>query len=81
MAACAPPTSSVALRLWDEDGSPFADFQALETKACDAVTLLYWPSHGWIIAIAAGAETRAQPVSEAGALVELRSNGEARRLP
>lgn len=68
MAACDPPTSSVALRLWDEDGSPFADFQALETKTCDTVSLLYWPGHGWIIAIAAGSETRVQLVTEAGAL-------------
>jgi hypothetical protein len=68
MAACDPPTSSVALRLWDSDGSPFADFQALETKACDAITLLHWPQHGWIIAIAAGPEIRAQLVTDQGAL-------------
>jgi len=68
LAACDPPTSSVALRLWDEDGSPFADFQALETKSCDAITLLYWPSHGWLIAVTAGSELRAQLVTEAGGL-------------
>jgi hypothetical protein len=68
LAACDPPSSSVALRLWDADGSPFADFQALETKACDAITLLYWPGHGWLIAIAAGSETRVQRVTETGGL-------------
>lgn len=68
MAACDVPTSSVALRLWDEDGSPFADFQALESKACDAVTLLYWPGHGWLLAIAAGPDTRVQLVTDAGGL-------------
>lgn len=68
LAACDPPTSSVALRLWDADGSPFADFQALETKACDALSLLYWPQHGWLIAIAAGPDTRVQLVSDTGAL-------------
>lgn len=68
LAACDTPTSSVALRLWDDDGSPFADFQALETKACDAITLLYWPRHGWLIAIAAGPDTRVQLVTEAGGL-------------
>lgn len=68
MAACDTPTSSVALRLWDEDGSPFADFQALETKACDAVTLLYWPNHGWLISIAAGPDTRLQLVTDSGGL-------------
>lgn len=68
LAACDPPTSSVALRLWDDDGSPFADFQALETKSCDAITLLYWPGHGWLLAIAAGPETRVQLVTDAGGL-------------
>jgi hypothetical protein len=68
LAACDSPTSSVALRLWDEDGSPFADFQALETKACDAITLLYWPGHGWLLAIAAGPDTRLQLVTDTGGL-------------
>jgi hypothetical protein len=68
MAACDVPTSSVALRLWDDDGSPFADFQALETKACDAITLLYWPGHGWLLSIAAGPDTRVQLVTDAGGL-------------
>lgn len=68
LAVCDPPTSLVALRLWDADGSPFADFQALETKACDAISLLHWPGHGWLIALAAGSETRVQMVSDAGAL-------------
>ena len=68
LAACDPPTSSVALRLWDEDGSPFADFQALEAKVCDAITLLYWPGHGWLLAIAAGPDTRVQLVTDAGGL-------------
>jgi hypothetical protein len=68
LAVCDPPTSLVALRLWDADGSPFADFQALATKACDALSLLYWPSHGWVIAVVAGSETRVQLVTDAGAL-------------
>jgi hypothetical protein len=68
LAVCDPPTSTVALRLWDDDGSPFADFQALEAKACDAISLLYWPSHGWLIAITAGSETRVQLVTDAGGL-------------
>jgi len=66
MAVCDPPTSTVALRLWDSDGSPFADFAVLETKACDAISLLYWPQHGWLVALAAGAETRVQLVTETG---------------
>jgi hypothetical protein len=68
MAVCDPPTSTVALRLWDADGSPFADFAVLETKACDAISLLYWPQHGWLVALAAGAETRVQLVTENGGI-------------
>ncbi len=68
MAVCDPPTSTVALRLWDADGSPFADFQVLDTKPCDAISLLYWPHHGWLVALAVGAETRVQLVTETGGL-------------
>ena len=68
MAVCDPPTSTVALRLWDGDGSPFADFSVLDAKACDAISLLYWPQHGWLVALAAGADTRVQLVTETGGL-------------
>ena len=68
LAVCDPPTASVALRLWDGDGSPFADFAALESKGCDALSLLYWPGRGWIIVAAGPSETRAQLVTEGGAM-------------
>ena len=68
MAVCDPPTDAVALRLWDEDGYPFADFSALSTKTCDALSLLYWPGHGWVVVAAGPTETRAQLVTENGAL-------------
>ncbi|MDB4947118.1 MAG: hypothetical protein JWP97_6652 [Labilithrix sp.] len=66
IAVCDPPTSRVALRLWDEDGSPFADFAALETKTCDALSLLYWPTHGYVIVAAGPTETRAQLITDGG---------------
>lgn len=68
IAVCDPPTSTVALRLWDDDGSPFADFSALETKACDALSLLYWPGHGWVIVAAGPTENRAQMVTDVGGM-------------
>jgi hypothetical protein len=70
LAACDPPTSAVALRLWDDDGSPFADFQALtDVDSCDALSLLYWPGHGWLIVTARPGATRARLVNENGAPV------------
>jgi hypothetical protein len=66
LAACDPPTNVVALRIWDDDGSPFADFQALSVDGCEALSLLYWPDRGWIIVAVRAGATRAQLVSEHG---------------
>jgi hypothetical protein len=68
MAVCDPPTSVVALREWDTDGSPFADFHALDVEACEAVSLLYWPRHGWIVVAARADGLRAQLLQESGGL-------------
>lgn len=66
LAACDLPTNVVALRIWDDDGSPFADFQALTVEGCDALSLLYWPRFGWIVVTARVGATRAQLISENG---------------
>ncbi len=66
LAACDPPTSTVALRIWDEDGAPFADFQALSVDACGALSLMYWPRHGWVVVVVRAGATRAQLVKEGG---------------
>ena len=67
LAACDPPTRLVALRLWDADGAPFADFEALSgVESCDAVSLLYWPGQGWIVAAAGVGATRARLLKESG---------------
>lgn len=67
LAACDPPTSIVALRLWDDDGSPFADFQALTgVESCDALSLLFWPGQGWILVAARPGVTRARLIRENG---------------
>jgi hypothetical protein len=69
IAACDPPTGVVALRLWDIDGAPFADFQAMSNEPeCDAIALMFWPKHGWILVIAKNGATRAQLVKENGGL-------------
>lgn len=69
LAACDAPTSSVAARVWDDDGTPFADFEALELDGCEHVSVLYWPRHGWIIVASTTATgPRAQLLTESGRL-------------
>ncbi len=67
LAACDPPTNAVALRIWDDDGTPFADFQVLSLEGCEALSLLYWPNRGWIVVAVSAGATRAQLVGENGA--------------
>lgn len=66
LAVCDEPTRSVALRLIDDDGSPFADVQALEVDACDDVSLLYWPHHGFLLVAVSAGTTRARLFTETG---------------
>lgn len=74
LAACDPPTSVVALRLWDDDGSPFADFQVMtQVESCDALSLLYWPGHGWIVVAVRPGSTRGILVRESGSFAWERS--------
>jgi hypothetical protein len=67
LAVCDAPTNAVALRIWDDDGSPFADFQVLSVeKGCDALSLLYWPRRGWVIVASQVGATRVQLANENG---------------
>ena len=68
LAVCDPPTSAVAVRLWDEDGSPFADFSAMDTEACDAISIIHWPRVGWVVVVVKPGATRAQLLRESGGL-------------
>jgi len=52
LAWCNGATESVALRRWAEDGGAFADYDALHVDGCDALSVLYWPGRGWVLAIA-----------------------------
>jgi len=67
MAACDPPAKSVALRLWDADGSPFADYQVLELETCDALSLLHLPRRGFVVVAVTAGTTRARYVTDEGA--------------
>jgi hypothetical protein len=68
LAVCDPPTTRVALRIWDDDGSPFADYDAMDMDDCAAVSLLYWPRRGFVIAATRPGTTKLQLVSENGGL-------------
>lgn len=68
LAVCDPPTTRVALRIWDDDGSPFADYDAMDIDDCAAVSLLYWPRRGFVIAATRPGTTKLQLISENGAL-------------
>jgi hypothetical protein len=52
LAWCNGSTDSIALRRWAEDGGAFADYDALHVDACEALSVLYWPRHGWLLAVA-----------------------------
>jgi hypothetical protein len=68
LAVCDPPTTRVALRLWDDDGTAFADFDAMDMDDCSAISVLYWPGRGWLVVATRAGATRAQLVSEVGSL-------------
>ncbi len=66
LAACDPPTSTVALRQWNDDATPFADFHAFDADGCEAISLLRWPRHGWVIVAWRSGVARAELLSERG---------------
>jgi len=68
LAVCDPPTTRVALRIWDDDGSPFADYDAMDMDDCTTLSLLYWPRTGWLIVATRPGTTKAQLVKENGSM-------------
>jgi hypothetical protein len=68
LAWCNAATDSIALRRWAEDGSAFADYEVLHVDACSALSVLYWPRRGWIVAVAWPGGASFQLISENGAL-------------
>jgi hypothetical protein len=62
VAWCNAQTNSIALRRW----AAFADYEAFHTDGCDALSTLYWPHHGWLLAVAYRGGSVLQLVSEDG---------------
>jgi hypothetical protein len=63
-----PPVHVLGARRWDDEGGLLVDFELLDLPACDALSALYWPGRGWIVAAARVGETRAQLLLEAGGM-------------
>jgi hypothetical protein len=68
IAWCNASSDSVALRRWAEDGGAFADYDVLHVDACSALSVIYWPNRGWLIAVAWPGGASFQLISENGAL-------------
>jgi hypothetical protein len=45
-----PTTKAVAFRRWRFDGSVEADWMLGKMDACDAISAVYWPTQGWLVA-------------------------------
>lgn len=58
----------VALRTWDADGAILADFRLLDVESCDALSAVYWPSVGHLVATGFEGETQLQLLGDNGAL-------------
>jgi hypothetical protein len=62
------PTKSVAARVWEADGAPFADFQVMKVDACDDLSAARWPERGWVVACAWLGGARAQLLRDDGTM-------------
>lgn len=69
LAWCNASSESVALRRWAEDGGAFADYDVLHVDACSALSVIYWPGRGWLIAVAWPGGASFQLISENGSLI------------
>jgi len=68
LAWCNAATDSVALRRWADDGGAFADYEVVHVDTCSALSLIYWPSRGWVVAVAWPGGASFELISENGAL-------------
>jgi hypothetical protein len=50
----------VAARMWSDDSNAYSEIDVFHPDACEALTVTYHPSAGWIVACASSAGTRAQ---------------------
>ncbi len=63
---CNGSTNSIAFRRWADDGGSFADYDALHVDECDALSVLYWPRRGWVLAVAGATGATLELLDENG---------------
>jgi hypothetical protein len=54
----------VAARMWADDANPFAEVEVFHPEACDALSVAYEASVGWILACSSKTGTRVQRLRE-----------------
>lgn len=54
------PTQLVALRKWSWEGVVLADFSVAEADLCEALSALFWPGRGFLVAASAHGAARVQ---------------------
>jgi hypothetical protein len=54
----------VAARMWADDANPYADIEVFHPEACDALSVAYEMSVGWIVACSSKTGTRVQRLRE-----------------
>jgi hypothetical protein len=60
------PARRVAMRIWSDDGAPFADLELMELEVCAALDAAYWPGRGWLVVAASATGPIATLVREDG---------------
>jgi hypothetical protein len=54
----------VAARMWADDANPFAEVEVFHPEACDALSVAYQATVGWILACSSKTGTRVQRLRE-----------------
>jgi hypothetical protein len=62
------PTALAGVRMWNADGSPFADLQILRLEKCDALDVAWWKGRGWIVIASTPSGAIAQLLRETGSV-------------
>lgn len=59
-------SATVATRMWDVGGGLLMDTEVMETDNCRALSVFYWPHHGWVVAAAGPSSFLVQLLAENG---------------